>query len=229
MSLWVICSKKLKKKNKMLLLEEEKKALIRLLRAKGVDDERLLDAFFKVPREKFIPGPFRKYAYDDNALPIDCNQTISQPFTLTYMTQVLEVEKGNKVLEIGTGSGYQAAILYELGAEVYSVERIEKLYNSSKSLLHRLDYNVQLKLGDGTLGWEENAPYDRIIVTAAAPDVPDSLIQQLKIDGKLVIPVGTLDFQKLYVVKRTNDGVDYSIRDSFKFVPLIGEEGWNKQ
>lgn len=213
----------------MLLLEEEKKSLIRLLRAKGVDDERLLDAFFKVPREKFIPAPFRKYAYDDNALPIDCNQTISQPFTIAYMTMALEAEKGNKILEIGTGSGYQAAILCELGVNVFSVERIEKLYKTSESLLKKLGYNVHLKLGDGTLGWEENAPYDGIIVTAAAPDVPESLIQQLKIDGKLVVPVGTLDFQKLYVVKRTNEGVDYSIRDSFKFVPLIGEEGWNKQ
>ncbi len=213
----------------MLLLEEEKKSLIRLLRAKGVKDERLLDAFFKVPREKFISAPFRKYAYDDNALPIDCKQTISQPFTVAYMTQVLEIEAGSKVLEIGTGSGYQAAILSKLGADVYSVERIEKLYNSAKSILHKLGYNVHIKLGDGTLGWEENAPYDRIIVTAAAPNVPESLIQQLKIDGKLVVPVGSLESQKLYVVKRTNDGIDYSIRDSFKFVPLIGEEGWNKQ
>ena len=144
------------------------------------------------------------------------------------MTTVLEVEPGNTVLEIGTGSGYQAAILTELGAEVYSIERIQKLYNSAKSILEKLNFNVQLKVGDGTVGWDEHAPYDRIIVTAAAPSVPDSLIQQLKIDGKLVVPVGSLDFQKLYVVKRTNDGVDYSIRDSFKFVPLIGEEGWNK-
>lgn len=213
----------------MLLLEEEKKSLIRLLRAKGVDDESLLDAFYKVPREKFIPAPFRKYAYDDNALPIDCSQTISQPFTVAYMTMVLDIEKGCKILEIGTGSGYQAAILCELGAKVYSVERIEKLYNTSKFLLKKLGYDVQLKHGDGTLGWDEHAPYDGIIVTAAAPDVPESLIQQLKIDGRLVVPVGTLEFQKLYVVKRTNEGVDYSIRDSFKFVPLIGEEGWSKQ
>jgi len=212
----------------MLLLEEEKKVLIKSLREKGITDEHILETFFKVPREKFISAPFRKYAYDDNALPIDCNQTISQPFTVAYMTTVLEVEEGNKVLEIGTGSGYQAAILSELGAEVYSVERIQKLYNSAKSVLEKLNYNVQLKLGDGTVGWEEHAPYDRIIVTAAAPSVPDSLVQQLKIDGKLVVPVGSLEFQKLYVVKRTNDGVDYSIRDSFKFVPLIGEEGWNK-
>jgi protein-L-isoaspartate(D-aspartate) O-methyltransferase len=212
----------------MLLLEEEKKALIRSLHAKGINDEKILDAFFKVPREKFISAPFRKYAYEDNALPIECNQTISQPFTVAYMTSVLEVEEGNKVLEIGTGSGYQAAILSELGAEVYTIERIERLYNSAQVLLHRLHYDVRFKLGDGTLGWEEHAPYDRIIVTAAAPNVPESLIQQLKIDGKLVVPVGTLEYQKLYVVKRTNDGVDYSVRDSFKFVPLIGEEGWNK-
>jgi protein-L-isoaspartate(D-aspartate) O-methyltransferase len=212
----------------MLLLEEEKKALIRSLYVKGITDERILDAFFKVPREKFISAPFRKYAYEDNALPIECNQTISQPFTVAYMSTVLEVEEGNKILEIGTGSGYQAAILSELGAEVFTIERIEKLYNSAKVLLDKLHYNVHFKLGDGTLGWEEHAPYDRIIVTAAAPNVPESLILQLKIDGKLVVPVGTLEYQKLYVVKRTNDGVDYSIRDSFKFVPLIGEEGWNK-
>jgi protein-L-isoaspartate(D-aspartate) O-methyltransferase len=150
-------------------------------------------------------------------------------FPLTaYMTMVLEVEEGNKVLEIGTGSGYQAAILCELGAEVFSIERIQKLCSTANALLRRLNYNVQIKLGDGTVGWGENAPYDRIIVTAAAPSVPDSLIQQLKVDGKLVVPVGSLEFQKLYVVRRTNDGIDYSIRDSFKFVPLIGEEGWGK-
>jgi protein-L-isoaspartate(D-aspartate) O-methyltransferase len=212
----------------MLLLEEEKKALIKSLRIKGITDERILDAFFRVPREKFISAPFRKYAYDDNALPIDCNQTISQPFTVAYMTTVLDVEPGNKVLEIGTGSGYQAAILCELGAKVYSIERIQKLCITAKALLEKLNYDVQIKLGDGTIGWEEHAPYDRIIVTAAAPSVPDSLIQQLKIDGKLVVPVGSLEYQKLYVVKRTNDGIDYSIRDSFKFVPLIGEEGWGK-
>jgi protein-L-isoaspartate(D-aspartate) O-methyltransferase len=212
----------------MLLLEEEKKALIKSLHAKGITDEKVLDAFFRVPREKFISAPFRKYAYEDNALPIECNQTISQPFTVAYMTMVLEVEKGCKVLEIGTGSGYQAAILSELGAEVYTIERIERLYNSAKALLHKLNYDVHFKFGDGTLGWEEHAPYDRIMVTAAAPNVPESLVQQLKIDGKLVVPVGTLEYQKLYVVRRTSEGIDYSIRDSFKFVPLIGEEGWNK-
>lgn len=213
----------------MLLLEEERKALITILKAKGISDEKILKAFLKVPREKFISVNFRKYAYDDNALPIECNQTISQPFTVAYMTMVLGVEKGNKVLEIGTGSGYQAAIICELGAEVYSIERIERLYNTASLLLKKLGYDVKLKLGDGTLGWEENAPYDRIIVTAAAPSVPESLIQQLKTGGKLVIPVGSLEFQKLHVVRKTGEGADHTILDSFKFVPLIGEEGWSKQ
>jgi protein-L-isoaspartate(D-aspartate) O-methyltransferase len=212
----------------MFLLEEERRVLIKSLEVKGITDKSVLKAFFKVPREKFIPPAFRKYAYDDNALPIECNQTISQPFTVGYMTMVLKVEKGNKVLEIGTGSGYQAAILSELGGEVYSIERIERLYDSAKSLLAKLNYNVHIKLGDGSLGWEEHAPYDRIIVTAAAPDVPESLIKQLNIGGRLVIPVGTLEFQKLYVVKKTGEGIDHSILDSFKFVPLIGEEGWDK-
>jgi len=212
----------------MLLLEEERKVLVKSLEAKGITDKRVLKAFLNVPREKFVPSTFRKYAYDDNALPIECNQTISQPFTVGYMTMVLNVEKGSKVLEIGTGSGYKAAILCEIGGEVYSIERIESLYNSAKSLLAKLNYKVNLKIGDGSLGWEEHAPYDRIIVTAAAPDVPESLIRQLKIGGKLVIPVGSLEFQKLYVVKKTGEGVDHSILDSFKFVPLIGEEGWNK-
>ncbi len=213
----------------MLLLEEERKYLIKSLEVKGITDKNVLKAFFKVPREKFIPPAFRKYAYDDNALPIECNQTISQPFTVGYMTMVLKVEKGNRVLEIGTGSGYQAAILCELGAEVYSIERVEKLYNSATLLLEKLGYDVHLKHGDGSVGWEEYAPFDRIIVTAAAPDVPESLINQLKIGGRLVIPVGSLEFQKLYVAKKTSEGVDHSILDSFKFVPLIGKEGWKDQ
>jgi protein-L-isoaspartate(D-aspartate) O-methyltransferase len=212
----------------MLLLEEEKKALISELRAKGIKDEKLLSAFFKVPREKFIPEPFRKYAYEDNALPIECKQTISQPFTIAYMTMELEVNEGDRILEVGTGSGYQAAILCELGADVYSIERIEKLYQLAGELLNRLNYKVQLKLGDGTLGWEENAPYDGIIVTAGAPSIPKSLVQQLKIDGRLVVPVGSLDTQKLYVLKRTGEGINYKVHESFKFVPLLGEEGWDQ-
>jgi protein-L-isoaspartate(D-aspartate) O-methyltransferase len=212
----------------MILLEEEKKALIRILRVKGIIDEKLLDAFFKVPREKFVAEGFRKYAYEDNALPIECSQTISQPFTVAYMTLALEVHKGDKILEIGTGSGYQAAILCELGAEVYTIERIGKLSTHAQVLLSEINYHVHFKVGDGTLGWEENAPFDKIIVTAAAPSVPNSLVKQLKIDGRLVIPVGSLESQRLFVVTRTNDGADYKVHDSFKFVPLIGVEGWSK-
>lgn len=211
----------------MILLEEEKKALISSLRYKGIGDEKLLEAFRRVPREKFIPEPFRKYAYEDNALPIECKQTISQPFTIAYMTMALDVKKGDEVLEIGTGSGYQAAILCELGAQVYSVERIEQLYLSAKELLQKLRYKVHLKVGDGSLGWEEHAPYDKIIVTAAAPSVPRSLVKQLKQGGKLVVPVGSLEHQKLYVLSRMEEGVDYKVYESFKFVPLIGREGWD--
>lgn len=210
----------------MLLLEEEKKNLINSLRSKGIEDERLLNVFYKVPREKFVPPALRKFAYDDNALPIESMQTISQPFTVAYMTKALDVHHGDKVLEIGTGSGYQSAVLCELGAEVYTVERIENLYKSAEKLLENLGYKVHMKLDDGTLGWPENAPYDKIIVTAGAPSVPNSLVEQLNIDGKLVIPVGERKTQKLYVVTRTNDGIDYKMFEGFKFVPLIGKEGW---
>lgn len=213
----------------MILLEEEKKSLINTLRLKGIVDENLLNAFFKVPREKFVTEGFRKYAYEDNALPIECRQTISQPFTVAYMTLELEVKKGDKILEIGTGSGYQAAILCELGAEVYSIERIEQLSQQAKTLLEKLHYNVRFKIGDGTLGWKENAPFDKIIVTAAAPSVPNTLVSQLKLGGRLVVPVGTLDTQRLFVVTKTDEGADYKIHDSFKFVPLIGDEGWKNE
>lgn len=212
----------------MILLEEEKRELISTLRSKGIDDENILNAFFNVPREKFISEALRKYAYADNALPIDCDQTISQPFTIAYMTRALNVKPGDKVLEIGTGSGYQAAILCELGANVYTVERIDKLYESARELLDSFNYQVHMKLDDGTHGWPEYAPYNQIIVTAGAPEVPHSLLEQLETGGRLVIPVGSRKSQKLYVVIRTEDGIEYKIFDNFKFVPLIGDEGWQE-
>jgi protein-L-isoaspartate(D-aspartate) O-methyltransferase len=211
----------------MLLLEDEKKALCEHLWEKGIKNEALLKAIYKVPREKFISPALRKFAYDDNALPIECAQTISQPFTVAYMTQVLEVKPGDKVLEIGTGSGYQAAILSELGAEVFTVERIEKLHENAKLLLSELNYKIHFKLDDGTLGWEEFAPYDKIIVTAGAPDIPIHLVEQLKIDGILVIPVGSKEHQRLYVITRGEKGIEKKVYEHFKFVPLIGEEGWH--
>jgi len=210
----------------MLLLEEEKKNLLNSLRSKGIEDEKLLSVFYKVPREKFVPASMRKFAYDDNALPIESMQTISQPFTVAYMTKALDVQPSDKILEIGTGSGYQTAVLCEFGAEVYSVERIENLYNSSKKLLKNLGYNVQMKLDDGTLGWPENAPFDKIIVTAGAPAIPITLVEQLKVGGKMVAPIGERKSQKLHVITRTNDGFDSKMFEGFKFVPLIGKEGW---
>lgn len=212
----------------MILLEEEKRELLSTLKQKGIEDEELLKAFNNVPRERFISEALRKFAYTDNALPIDCEQTISQPFTVAYMTKALDIKPGDKVLEIGTGSGYQCAILCELGADVYTVERIEKLHESAKTLLEELNYNVHMKLDDGTHGWPENAPYNKIIVTAGAPDVPHSLVDQLEIDGRLVIPVGSRKSQKLYVISRTEEGVEYKVFENFKFVPLIGDEGWKE-
>lgn len=212
----------------MLLLEEEKRNLVEGLWNKGIRDEDVLKAIYDIPREKFISPALRKFAYDDNALPIECAQTISQPFTVAYMTQTLEVKPGDKILEIGTGSGYQAAVLGKLGAEVYSVERIEKLFQNAGSLLAELGFSANLKLDDGTLGWEENAPYDKIIVTAGAPDIPNHLVEQLCIGGKLVIPVGDHELQRLLVLTRTETGVEKKYFDNFKFVPLIGVEGWKQ-
>lgn len=210
----------------MLLLEEEKRKLVEGLWSKGIKDESVLKVIYDIPREKFISDALRKFAYDDNALPIECAQTISQPFTVAYMTQVMAIKPGDKILEIGTGSGYQAAVLCKLGAIVYSVERIEKLYENASVLLPELGFEVNLKLDDGTLGWEENAPFDKIIVTAGAPDVPHHLVEQLNIGGKLVIPVGDQQTQRLLEITRTETGIEKKFYDYFKFVPLIGAEGW---
>lgn len=210
----------------MLLLEEEKRKLVEGLWSKGIKDENVLKAIYDIPREKFISDALRKFAYDDNALPIECAQTISQPFTVAFMTQTLEVKPGDKILEIGTGSGYQAAVLSKLGAEVFSVERIEKLYENAGILLDELGFKVHLKLDDGTLGWEELAPFDKIIVTAGAPDVPQHLLGQLNTGGKLVIPVGDHEMQRLLVINKTESSIEKKYYDKFKFVPLIGEEGW---
>jgi protein-L-isoaspartate(D-aspartate) O-methyltransferase len=212
----------------MILVLEEKKTLINTLRSKGINDERLLGAIFNVPREKFIPDALRKFAYDDNALPIECHQTISQPFTVAYMTLALNIQPGDKILEVGTGSGYQTAILCELGAYVYTIERIDQLYITAKELLESLGYQFKIKLGDGTMGWPEFEPYNKIIVTAGAPSIPPPLIEQLEQSGKMVIPVGSIEFQKLYDITKSGENIEYKVHESFKFVPLIGEEGWNK-
>ena len=183
----------------------------------------------KVPRERFLPGGEGIFAYDDSPLPIGQGQTISQPYIVAYMVEALDLEGGEKVLEIGTGSGYAAAVLAEIAGEVYTIERIEGLATRARDVLKDLGYdNVHVRQSDGTLGWPEQAPFDGIVVTAAAPDLPDALKRQLKIGGHLVIPVGqTKWYQALVRVTRVAE-TEYETEDLLpvRFVPLIGEEGW---
>jgi protein-L-isoaspartate(D-aspartate) O-methyltransferase len=202
--------------------------LVKIIEEKGIKDKNVLQAVQSVPRHVFVDTAFENRAYEDSALPIGNGQTISQPYTVAAQTELLEVEKGNKILEIGTGSGYQAAILCQMGADVYSVERHEKLYQNAKEILQELGYRPHLKLGDGTLGWSAYAPYDGIVVTAEAPVVPEDLKQQLNIGGKLVVPVGDQKSQVMIRITRTGENDFKEERFShFKFVPLIGEKGWD--
>ncbi len=196
---------------------------------RGISSPALLDAFLKVPRHLFVPTDYISQAYDDRPLYIGNGQTISQPYIVALMTDSLRLTGGEKVLDIGTGSGYQAAILAELAAKVYTVERIPELAKNAKALLENLGYNnIEFLNGDGTRGWPEHAPYDAIIVAAAAPAVPESLKAQLKMKGRLVIPVGKPYGQMLKVVTRTKKG--FTTRDVCPciFVKLIGREGYGQ-
>ncbi len=212
-----------------------RKELVEKLVASGIKDKDVLMAIGKVRRELFVKEEFKKYSYENIALPLDSNQTISQPYTVAYMTELLGIKSGDKVLEIGTGSGYQSAVLFELGADVYSIERIKALHESAKEKLNKAGYKVRLKNDDGTKGWTEYAPFDKIIVTAGSPRIPRQLLEQLCIGGKMVIPVGDEESQKLLLVKKSesedkNDKepkYKYKTLEDFKFVPLIGEEGWS--
>jgi len=212
-----------------LKFKQRRKRLVDTLRNKGIKDERVLEAFSIVPRHLFVDTALEDRAYRDTALPIGKGQTISQPYTVARQTELLEVKPGEKVLEIGTGSGYQAAILCELGAEVYSIERHEELYERSRNMLREMGYKVEIKLGDGSKGWSAYAPYDGIVVTAGAPVVPDELKNQLDINGRLVIPVGDERKQVMKrIIKIREDEFEEERYDIFKFVPLIGEKGWNE-
>lgn len=198
--------------------------LIDRLREKGIRDNRVLEAMRVLPRHLFVDEALATRAYEDDALPIGHKQTISQPYIVARMTEALLADGvPNKVLEIGTGSGYQAALLSHLIEQVYTVERIEPLYQQTRKLLMKMGLrNVRCKLSDGTWGWESYAPYDAIIVTAAAPEVPQSLIQQLAIGGRLIIPVGTQNnTQQLLTLVRTIDGVEQQKLEDVVFVPLI--------
>lgn len=203
--------------------------LVQNLRLKGISDEAVLQAISKVEREKFVQSVMKPNAYKDIALPIGQGQTISQPYTIAIMTEALQINKGDKVLEIGTGSGYQAAVLFEMGAKVYSIERNIDIYNQVLKKFEKLGVRVHCKCGDGTLGWDAYSPFDKIIVTAGAPNIPEALKKQLAINGKMVIPVGTMSSQTLKVLTKTEEN-EFEIEEipQFAFVPLIGREGWKE-
>lgn len=207
---------------------QRRNALAKKLEGKGIEDQNVLNAIRSIPRHEFVDTALENKAYEDTALPIGAGQTISQPYTVAAQTELLEVNKGEKILEIGTGSGYQAAILCQMGADVFSVERQEKLYHRAKEILNNLGYRPELKLGDGTVGWSAYAPYDGIVVTAGAPEVPEDLIEQLKVGGRLIVPVGTQDSQVMVRITRVSENeYDEERLQHFKFVPLIGEKGWD--
>ena len=195
-----------------------------------IKDERVLTAMARVPRELFVPPENRHLAYEDSPLPIGFNQTISQPFIIALMTEALELTGSEKVLEVGTGSGYQSAILAELACLVITTERVPALAESAKKVLDSLGYtNVEVHLAEETFGWQQGAPYDAIIVTAGAPRVPADLLAQLAIGGRLVIPVGSRYVQELYkIVKRRNKNVVHSL-GGCRFVALIGKDAWEEE
>jgi protein-L-isoaspartate(D-aspartate) O-methyltransferase len=208
-----------------------KKAMVEeQLIPRGISDKRVLEAFRKVPRHEFVPKELWQNAYNDYPLPIGENQTISQPYMVALMTQVLNIGGGEKILEVGTGSGYQAAILAEFVKDVYSIERFQKLADAASDVFKRLGYkNIKIKVGDGTVGWEEQAPYDGIVVTAGAPGIPESLLKQLKDGGRMIIPIGSDGFgQVLTLVEKIGKAIRTSEICGCMFVPLIGKEGWSK-
>jgi len=192
------------------------------LREKGIYTESVLEAIGAVPRHFFMDPGLINFAYEDQAYPIAANQTISQPYTVAFQTELLEVLPKHKILEIGTGSGYQTAVLLHLGAHVYTVERQQELYKKSKLLFSKLRlFPKKMVFGDGYKGWVENAPYDRILVTAGAPEVPKSLLQQLKIGGKLVIPIGDKEQQMIRYTRTAEKVFDKESFGTFRFVPLL--------
>ncbi len=208
---------------------QQRKQLVEALYKMGVRDTRVLAAMASIPRERFIDESFQKLAYDDRALPINMGQTISQPLMVAIMTQALQLRGGERVLEVGTGSGYQTAILARLAGHVYSVERYQQLaWQAATHLIQLGIENVSLFVGDGSLGWPDAAPYDRILVTAAAPEVPAQLLAQLAPEGRLVIPVGSHERQDLQVILRGPEGTHVQSLGTCVFVPLIGEAGWHE-
>ncbi|MFT4646252.1 MAG: protein-L-isoaspartate(D-aspartate) O-methyltransferase [Planctomycetota bacterium] len=214
------------------IYHRRRRELVELLEQKGITDEKVLEAIGKIPRHQFIPDTaLHIHAYENKAFPIGADQTISHPYTVAFQSQKLEIKKGDKVLEIGTGSGYQAAVLAELGAKVYSIERQKKLYDRTAPFLRKLGYKMHLYYGDGFLGKPVFAPYDKIIITAAAPEIPKALLEQLKIGGYLIIPLdndkGSQDM--LRIIKHYDEETKkYSYEkqqfETFSFVPMLKGE-----
>ncbi|TND08057.1 MAG: protein-L-isoaspartate(D-aspartate) O-methyltransferase [Bacteroidetes bacterium] len=204
-----------------------RKKLVEEIRAKGITGENVLQALEKVPRHVFMDNAFLGFAYQDKAFPIGSGQTISQPYTVAFQSQLLEITKGDKVLEIGTGSGYQTAVLLELGAKVYTIERQKALYDKTRQMLPAIGYDPKFFYGDGYKGLPAFAPFDKILVTAGAPFVPQPLLDQLKPGGRLVIPVGSGDVQVMTLfIKKHDLSLEKHEFGSFKFVPLLTEREW---
>ncbi|MCF8227549.1 MAG: protein-L-isoaspartate(D-aspartate) O-methyltransferase [Bacteroidales bacterium] len=197
--------------------------LAREVESKGIKDKRILEAIRKIPRHLFMDSGFLEFAYQDKPFPIGSGQTISQPYTVAFQTELLEVEKGNKVLEVGTGSGYQACVLMELRATVYSIERQKKLYQKVQKFLPSIGYNVKVFYGDGYKGLPAFAPFDRILVTAGAEEIPHQLLEQLRPGGIMVVPVGGQGTQNMKKIMKTEDGkITEEDHGYFRFVPLLG-------
>jgi protein-L-isoaspartate(D-aspartate) O-methyltransferase len=204
-----------------------RKKLVEHLKSRGITDLRVLSAIGKVPRHFFFDETFWNQSYKDIAFPIGDGQTISQPYTVAYQTELLHIKKGDKVLEIGTGSGYQTCILMELGAQVFTIERQENIYKHTIKVLPGMGYNANFFFGDGSMGIQQHGPYDKIIVTAGAPFVPEVLLKQLRIGGILVIPVGSAQTQTMVTVIRMSETEYEKFElDQFRFVPLVGDQAW---
>ena len=204
--------------------ERERRQMVeRQIRARDVKDKAVLEAMRRVPRHRFVPSQIAHRAYEDNPLPIGQGQTISQPYIVAYMTEAAEVSKNDKVLEIGTGSGYQAAVLGELAREVYTIEIIPELAERAQKTLAEMGYtNVHVRAGNGYLGWPEHAPFDAIVVTAAPDEIPQALVEQLAVGGKMVVPVGAGD-QDMMIITKTKDGVIQKKTIPVRFVPMTGK------
>jgi protein-L-isoaspartate(D-aspartate) O-methyltransferase len=217
-------------KKESIKYERQREEMVRSqIEARGIKEPKVLSAFREVPRHLFVSEALRDQAYGDYPLPIGEQQTISQPYIVAEMTQALELDEDDRVLEIGTGSGYQAAILSQIVYRVYSIERIRSLYLKARSLFDKLHYhNIVTKYADGTKGWQSESPFDAIVVTAGAPEIPDVLVRQLAEGGRLVVPVGNQHTQELVKIYREEKNIQQTSLGGCRFVKLVGEHGWKE-